>query len=300
MTNTIEARIETSTICNYNCIFCPHNEMTRKKEIMSMELFEHILYILPKQITTLTLSGMGEALMDKGIFDKIKYAKERGYIVNLLTNGSKLTSINIEKLIHSGLDSIRISIHSVDLNKYQKITGATDKEAFYAISSPQLIAILAKTPIKTIVTVDVIDENKKDIKEIIKKYEHLIDLLEVWKVHNWSSWKNWRKGTRIKKTCGRPFNGPLQIQVDGTVNMCCFDYDGKLLLGDLKTQNLNEVFDSEMYKSIVNFHNGGEDKNLLCSRCDQLYERDESVLIYNSKFGKDRVGKLSTTYREIE
>ena len=52
------------------------------------------------------------------------------------------------------------------------------------------------------------------------------------------------------KTCGRPFNGPLQVQVDGTVNMCCFDYNGKLLLEDLNAQSLAEIFNSVAYKKI--------------------------------------------------
>jgi len=301
MTNTKEARIETSTVCNYNCVFCPHNIMTRKKEIMSMELFKDIISKLPKQITTITLSGMGEAFMDKGIFDKIKYCKSLGYTVNVLSNGSKITNINIDELVNSGLDSIRISIHSVNPYKYKMITKANDNEIYYALASPILIAMKRKTPIKIIITTDMIEEDEEEVKNIRKKYENIVDTIEIWKVHNWSSWKDYRKGKKSKTTCGRPFNGPLQIQVDGTINMCCFDYDGKLLLGDLKSQSIEEIFESDMYKTIVDFHKGkNNNSNLLCNKCDQLYEKDDSIVIYNNKFGKERIGKLSTTYEDVE
>ena len=297
---TTEARIEISTLCNYKCSFCPHSELNRKKETMSMNLFIDIIAKLPEHITTITLSGLGEAFLDTDIFDKIYYAKKMGYIVNILTNGSQLNQIKTLKITNLKVDSLRISIHSTDIKKYKEITGSSDEDYYTVMNS---IRILNEFPndVKVIVTVDMIEENTDEVNNIIKKIEPLVDLLEIWKVHNWGSRFDYRKGKKVKSTCGRPFNGPLQIQVDGTVNMCCFDYDGELLLGDLKTQTIDEIFEGSMYKVIVDYHKGiNSYADLLCHKCDQLYEKDESILIYNSKFGKERIGKTSTTYEDME
>ncbi|KKL65752.1 hypothetical protein LCGC14_2151810, partial [marine sediment metagenome] len=40
--------------------------------------------------------------------------------------------------------------------------------------------------------------------------------------------------------------------------------------------------------------------DLLCKECDQLFENNKDILIYNSQFDKkERIEKLSTTYRRI-
>lgn len=303
MTNTKEARIETSTVCNYSCVFCPHSspDFTRKKQIMNMDLFKDIISKLPKQINTITLSGMGEVCTDPGTIDKIKYCKEKGYTVNMLSNGSLLTSIMLHQIVEAGLDSLRLSIHAIDPIKYENITGATTNEYINAINTVDILSGF-RNGMELIVTCDMIEVDEDIIKNIRNWFEKKVDLLEIWKTHNWSDWGNYRKGSTHKTTCGRPFNGPLQIQVDGTINMCCFDYDGKLTIGDLKTQTVDEVFSGEEYKNILSFHSGEFDyEPLLCEYCDQLYEIDESVVIYNSKYNsKERIGKVSTTYQEME
>ena len=299
MTNTNEARIETSTVCNYSCSFCPHSDLARPVTLMDIDLFKRIIDNLPYQIDTVTLSGLGEMFLHLRIFDMIAYAKKKGYTVNALTNASMFTPDRTTQLIHSGIDSIRISIHAASFDKYSKITGTSSQTSF--LNKEYLIDALRDTPIQVIVTMDVTDYNADEVDAVIHKYEHRVDLLEIWKVHNWGKWGKYRQGEKAKMTCGRPFNGPLQIQVDGTVNMCCFDYDGKLLLGDLTKQKLTEVFDSKMFHTIQAFHNGADvNEDLLCKHCDQLYAKDESILIYNSKYGGERIGTLSTTYKKME
>jgi hypothetical protein len=84
--------------------------------------------------------------------------------------------------------------------------------------------------------------------------------------------------------------------------MCCFDFDGQLLLGDLKTQTLEEIFESSMFNKILKHHTTGDytKSELICEDCDQRNVDKSDVMIYNSKFDiKERVKKVSTTYQEI-
>ena len=270
--------------------------MTRIEECMSLELFKEILEKLPDTIRVLTLSGMGEMFLDPTIFTKISYAKALGYEVNALTNGSQMNSVTTSFLKGSGIDSIRISLHASDFDRYTAITGASH----LSYTNVQYFLNHLPQDIYSILTVDMVEEDKEEVEKLRKMYEDKVDLLEIWKVHNWAGQYDFRKGERLKVTCGRPINGPLQIQVDGTINMCCFDFDGRLTLGDLKIQTVEEIFNSSMYKNIVAFHRGEEPQvELLCKNCDQLYETDTGIVIYNSQYGSDRIGKLSTTYQEM-
>lgn len=301
MTTTNEARIEISTMCNYTCIFCPHKDkFSRKKEIMPNTLFNNILNKIKqeKNIKIITLSGLGEMLIDKDFLYKIKLAKKAGYIVNILTNGSLLTNEIIKKLEILELDSIRLSLHTTNPKQYKQITGASE-DTHHKVS--ETIERLINSSIEFIISCDIVDINKDDVQNIIDKYSNRVDLLEIWKPHNWVSFASYRENNKVKKTCGRPFKGPLQIQVDGTMNMCCFDYNGELYIGDLKTQTIKEVYNSDEYNYIKECHTTGNMKDLICKDCDQLNKSDPEVVIYNSKFNaKDRIGKTSTAYENIE
>jgi len=100
-------------------------------------------------------------------------------------------------------------------------------------------------------------------------------------------WKEIQGGAGQKvRTCGRPLNTPLQVQVNGTVNMCCFDFNGQLELGDLKTESLKEIFSSPVFKKIVKHHTTGDFRKsgLICEDCDQRNADKSDVLVYDSKY----------------
>lgn len=291
MTN--EVRIETSTVCNYRCKFCPHGtSFIRKKEIMSYNLFVYIVDKLPSYITDLTISGFGEAFLDPTLLDKIKYAKQKNLAVHILTNGSLLTKEIIDRLAELQIADLRISLHAIDSAVHKTITGSDNKTTLDALE----YAITTNIPI--IITTDIIEENIPEI-DAIKAWANKVNLVEVWKPHNWADWGTYRKPTCKKITCGRPFNGPIQVQVDGTVNMCCFDYNGKLLLGDLTKQSFEEILSGKEISKIQKAHKSVDKTGLLCNSCDQLYFTND-VIIYNSKYdANERINLLSTTHKNI-
>jgi len=306
MTNTTEARIETSTVCNYRCNFCPHGLglFKRKQEVMSQDLFEFIvnkIKIEAPQITDITISGFGEAFTDKNIDRKMLYAKQMGYNIHILTNGSLLDNEMLDFILKSikPLD-LRFSLHTINPATYSKMTGSTYSD-YHTVINNINYAIRETENTRIIITAVIIDANKEEWHQLVKEYKDKIDLVEVWKPHNWLDILHYRQCEKTKKTCGRPFNGPLQIQVDGTVNMCCFDINNQLLLGDLKEQNLEEIFSSEPYISIRKHHQEGTimQSDLPCKFCDQLCDYKEAV-VFNSKFSPDaRLNKTSTRYDNL-
>ena len=304
----IEIRIELTTKCNYDCIMCPNSTMKRKKEMMDNELFYSILDKIMKessQFKLLTFSGMGEPLLDKNIHNKIQYAiKKYNLRIGLLTNGSSLLNVNkFMQLEKECVEYIRISFHNMNPQSYAKITNS--KLSQYDISKNNLTEICKiKKHTKILLTFDVIDKiNEDDINIFIDYWKDKVDVIDIWKPHNWGTEKSLRKIQEEKlDSCQRPFSGPLQVQCDGTINMSCFDYDGQLLLGDLKTQSLQEIFNSTEFQHIYTCHKLGNFKNsnLICENCDQRNIDNTNVLVYSSNIKKeDRVNKFSTSYKDI-
>lgn len=302
-----ELRLEVTTKCNYNCIICPREKLTRKKETMSFELFRYIFDKInseTSQYDTLTFPGLGEPLLDETLDDKITYAKKHGYTVLMLTNGSLLTPERFKRLEDIGLDSVRVSIYGDSPESYNAIHGTKNTDLFQKVKKNLTEISRIKNKTSLLITYNVVDGyNDSELESWIEYWKDKVDLLEVWRPHNWVDGRVYRVIQEEKlKTCGRPWNTPLQIQVDGTVNMCCFDFDGKLLLGDLKTQTLKEIFESSMFKKILKHHTTGRfgGSRLICENCDQRNLNKSEVMIYNSRYNiNERVKQVSTTYKDI-
>jgi len=303
MLNTNEVRIETCTKCFYSCIFCPHStKFNRKKEEMTLEKFKFIVDKIKKElpnITDITISGFGEAFLDDKIFEKIKYAKESGFKIHTLSNGYYLFYPKVDILNEIGVEDIRISLHSIIYEPYHKITKAPLYQFRQVLWN--IDYIIKETNINLVLTFDIIPGiNDNQIDLIKEKYDNHATI-EIWKPHNWVNAFKFRKGDIFKPTCGRPWNSPYQIQVDGTVNMCCFDYNGKLLLGNFLNQTMKEIFHDKPYLDLKKHHKNNtlDQTNYICKDCDQRKEQSD-IIIYNNKFkSEERINKTSTNYKKV-
>lgn len=304
-----DMRIEVSTRCNYNCVICPHDTLTRKKEIMTLELFKELFNKVVKetgQYTTLTFPGMGEPLLDNTLDEKIKYVKKKkpDMEILILTNGYLLTPKRFKILETIGVTSIRVSFYGHDAETYSLVHGVTNKKIFEMVKQNLIKICGLKNKTQLLLTFNIVEGvNDNVLNDWISFWTQKADLVEVWRPHNWAGAKKYRMVQNSKlKSCARPFNGPLQVQVDGTVNMCCFDFDGKLTIGGLKSQSLKEIFSSQLYEKIKKCHESGnyEQSGLICENCDQRNSEKADVMVYNSKFNvNERVKMLSTTYNKV-
>jgi len=284
--------------------------MNRKRTVMSYRLFKDLIDKIFKetnQYNVVSFAGIGEPLFDFYLEDKIKYIKRKYPHVHIpmVTNGSLLSITRFRSLQEAGLDILRVSFHGGNRKSYMNLHQVDD---FYRTSRTIEIILDHKFNIKTKIALTfamVKGINDKSIEAWKNKWIRPdIWLSEIWTAHNWTTAFKFRKEQDIKKsTCGRVFKAPLQIQVDGTVNMCCFDYDGKLLLGDLKYQSLKEIFSDKAFEYIAKYHTTGnfENSDLICEHCDQRNENKSESLIFSSRFKnkEDRITKSSTAYKPI-
>lgn len=301
-----EVRFEVTTKCNYHCVMCPRDELVRKKETMAFEEFKFYLDKIrseTNQYDTVTFSGFGEALLDPTLIDKMAYARKFNYKVLLLTTGSLLTVEKFKKMDELGVESVRFSLHGNSVEAYTK-THQTSEKFFHKVTNLVRDISRLKRKTKIILTYVETEYNRGDVESWILEWKDKVDLIEAWRPHNWVDGRSYRDTQEIKqvKTCGRPEKGPLQIQVDGTINMCCFDFNGQLLLGDLKTQSLKEIFEDGPFQKIFAYHKTGDFKgsHLICENCDQRNGDKSAIMIYNSRFNiSERVQQVSTTYLKL-
>src|SRR3990172_2239088 len=72
-------RVETTDICNANCVTCTREIMTRAMGIMDMALYRKVVDECgANKVNSIHLHNFGEPLTDRLIFERIEYAAKKG------------------------------------------------------------------------------------------------------------------------------------------------------------------------------------------------------------------------------
>lgn len=115
--------IEVTTLCNFDCITCIRNSWDDDLSQMSVDTFEKIAEALPglPELECVHFGGFGEPFSHPGIFDMLRAVKEAGFKVEIITNGSLLTSEVVDKLIELKVDMVFVSMDAPDREEYERI-----------------------------------------------------------------------------------------------------------------------------------------------------------------------------------
>lgn len=291
-----EVRIETTNACNGSCVVCPRDKMTRPIVTMDNEHFIDLI-VQAKVLEAENISpfGFGEPLMDSSIEVKLKHCRDFELKTFITTNASFLAVDLSHDLLNAGLSKIRFSMHGRGVN-YELVHRCFD---FVQIMR-NINNFLQINDDRCVTAVTVIPMHGERIEDIRDFWEGKVDEVEIWKPHNWVYGKKYREVARKKKSCGRPHNGPIQIQSDGKVVPCCFDYDGRMILGDTHKQTLEDIIKGEKYEQLRAHHEAGIFAGLPCETCDQLNIEKESPLLYSSVDEDRKIGRTSSTKFDLE
>lgn len=113
--------LEVDYRCNARCSFCNRWHQNDLKLLSTGEIFQLLDDIRRAGGSIIALCG-GEPLLRKDIFEIIRYAKERGFRVNMNTNGMLIPAL-AEKIAVSGLDNIMVSIDRPDTANHDEMRG---------------------------------------------------------------------------------------------------------------------------------------------------------------------------------
>ncbi len=115
--------IEPTNRCNLNCRTCIRNDWNEAAGTMSEAVFDRIIGGLSSFTPgpTVFFGGFGEPLSHPDIVGMIKRAKDQGSRVEMISNGTLLTTDMSRKLIAAGLDLLWISIDGASAESYADI-----------------------------------------------------------------------------------------------------------------------------------------------------------------------------------
>ncbi|MDP3902167.1 MAG: radical SAM/SPASM domain-containing protein [bacterium] len=268
--------IEPSNVCNSRCVMCPYPNMTRPKIVMTMELFKKIVNdCVQNGIGKFNLNFYNEPFLDPMIFERIKYLKSKNVRTQLFSNGSVLDDEKIDKIIESGLNDIRFSVDGAKKETYEKIRKGLSFEQTTA-NILKLIErkkeLKSQSPCVAVVFVRSMD-NEKEQEEFKKFWHGKADKVIISFDDNRNNTSNFFTKNRFGATypCLRLWT-EVVVMSDGKVALCCIDFDGSVVVGDFKNQNLQEIWNEERYNKIRNKHlKYKADEIPLCKKCTHPY-----------------------------
>ncbi len=272
-------RIETTNGCNARCVICPHAEMGRKVVNMDDGLFRRIVAeCADNDVDTLHLHNFGEPLLDRKLPQRISHCKSLGIRrVKIFTNGSLLTEERARGLIEAGLDEIKISFDGANKEEFeyirQPLSYETVVENVIALVH-QRNAMGARDRLK----IEVTCSSTTDKDATMSRLAEHVDGFSFGRIHNWANWDSAevscaRGGHGLRKPCARVWQ-TFTILSDGRVALCCLDYDGSVVLGDLNDpgQSIAKIWVNEAYARIRGLHRKGrQDKIPICATCAKSF-----------------------------
>jgi len=113
--------IELTNVCNFDCTFCPKQEMTRHYEYMDFDKVCSIIdeiaeYNMAEKIT---FHVMGEPFMHPRFFEILDYAAQLGVKTGITTNGTYLNEDQAIKLEKVTASQVNISLQTPDEESYK-------------------------------------------------------------------------------------------------------------------------------------------------------------------------------------
>lgn len=282
----VTAQIEPTAECNLKCKFCVRYSGKVPIGRMSLENFKKIIDKL-EGLYKLGISGQGELFIHPEVFDMIKYANDKGILVNINSNGTLITKDVIEKLCKLDIGEIGISVDSTKKEKYEKVRiGANHNKLLENIKN--LTDELKKRKKESIVTISpiIFKNNIDEIPEFVNLAEKLgvkkvaFQTLQT-KENYLKSYSKEMKSQVIKEEieklkekmkegkkladekgitiifdeeespgCVWPWRG-IYIAWDGEITPCCKIVETKeYSMGNILKQNFWDVWNGEKYQNL--------------------------------------------------
>lgn len=286
--------VDPSSACNFRCQFCPtgHKDLVRasqyKRSVMGMDLFEKLLRDLgafPQPLRVMRMNKIGEPLLNKNLPAMIALAKQSGHVrnIDLATNAALFSQDLLARLVEAGLDRLNISLEGINREQYRE-HAKVDIDFDHLV---EMIRWLYPNRGNCEVTIKIpgnylSEEDRKKFFDLFGDWCDRIfveELSPIWPEFDVAQ----RAGVTVQEREGQ-YRQPLldkdvctyifyamAVNADGTVSACCPDWDQKLVLGDLKTQTLAEVWNSEAMRALQLQHLRGQRReNPVCRNCGHI------------------------------
>jgi radical SAM protein with 4Fe4S-binding SPASM domain len=307
----VSVSLEPVNRCNLRCPECPAGarEFTRPQGTITGELFRSALNQLSPELVYLTLYFQGEPYLHPGFTDLVRLAKTFNLYVAASTNGHFLDPETARETVRSGLDRLIVSVDGADQQSYAAYRAGGSLEQVvggmrYLADAKK--ALNSRKP-KTVMQCLLLRTNQLQ-KEAIRRLAKEVRADKVeFKTAQFYNFENGnplmplnerdsryrankatgQQGNRatgkddtvsptyviknkLRNSCFRMWSSCV-ITWDGMVVPCCFDKDAAYVMGDLKKQRFEDIWNGEKYRDFRKKILHDRKSIDICRNCNQYF-----------------------------
>lgn len=252
----VEVSIETFTLCNARCTFCPYPTLDRRNTMMPDALLERLLGEMQSFEYPFTFSPfkVNEPFLDARL---IPYLISINKFVplaqlRLFTNGSPLTQTLIHEIASLNyVEHLWISLNSHDAREYKEIMGlnfdhtARNLDNLHAAKTcgdfPHTV-ILSK--VTSQLSSGVMGPEPAFVQYCAQRWPRFG--VHIIKQDSWLGYVAPASPEIPDTPCARWFE--LSILSTGVVSLCCMDGKGEFPIGDINKQSMLDVYNNVHYR----------------------------------------------------
>jgi MoaA/NifB/PqqE/SkfB family radical SAM enzyme len=279
--------VEVTSRCNLNCPFClvglqnslpstEHDLLPRGLGNMEMDLYRKIVEdAVAFGITRMQLHFQGEPLLHKGLPDMVALAKARGLSTQMFTNGLPLTETLADRLLDAGLDMLRFSVDGVSEEVYQKNrVGGQFWRVHRNMKTMAEKARARQSPIRLEWQIIAMRNNEHEIEAARALAAELgihffVKTFAVTDPQAVPTDPRYQRKLHLKP-CADIYRA-IFVYYNGDVVPCCYDLDGKAIVGNLGQASLTEIWEGPRYRELRRRIDAAatcpEDEPDLCKSC---------------------------------
>lgn len=262
--------VEITNKCNLNCSFCSIDNLPKKE--MTVDEFNLVIKKIKDYTDNIYLHVKGEPLLHHNLNEILSICDNNNVNVRITTNGTLLKQQK-DILLNHHIKQINISLHSENNypNYFENIFETCDELSQKTVIIYRLWTLpsLNLDNLSTIIvekiknhynlSTNIVNKIKRDKNIKIK------DNIYIDKDYEFE----WPKINDKKNNIGTCLGTKSHIAVlsNGLVTPCCLDSSGVISLGNIFEEELNDIINSELFKSINDGFKHHKVINELCQSC---------------------------------
>lgn len=274
--------IEPTNRCNMQCTYCIRDNMKRSFASLELDDFKRALEGVPKG-AYIIMTGNGEPMLNPKTPEMISFARENGFLVGIITNGSRLNERHARRLIEAKPNRVQFSLDSIYKDTFNSLKGGGKGScSFESIYSNVLDFIrMEKCEYQHgifITVASVLTPSAIEDSEPTKAFWAELPIDNYYEGPLLSMQSDADLAKKICeedepwRVCANPWTS-LKVNADGTVNPCIQDYSSQYVIGSVKEEPLSSIINSgkaiqmrmALYNKDVSFF---EEIGYSCHRCN--------------------------------
>jgi len=260
-----EIQIETTSVCNRSCDFCPNSVNPPPSSRMSSVLFQKIADELGdmEYSGNIALYLRNEPFMDKSLHKSVRLIRDKcpKSFIYIASNGDLVTVEKLIQVFDAGMSGVALSAYD----------GKEQTADFHALAKK----FVSKYPSVNYVS------GRRDIHDHTNKY--------IWVTSYSDNPENFfnRAGTvsvhaKLKKPlplmCTLPFK-QLCVTATGEVALCCADWYAEAGLGNVNNHSLLDIWFSLEFRSYRDSLSNFDRSKHLCDKCTHKLQDLPRILL---------------------